>query len=167
VSLGGRSTTLGRQSDTATVAAAGVAALRSNSLTLDVTTTPRTGATRVDAQQASGTASAGSGGPEAALSQIAHVDIAVRALKARGHAAAQSCVWLNRQGRLARLRPGRSGKCDSPIWLRASGKRRWLYRFRRRLSSGRYQLLVRVSNRAGVYDATFAASHHNLVAFRL
>jgi uncharacterized delta-60 repeat protein len=167
VSLRGHPTMLGRQSDTATVTAAGVPALRSNSFTLDVTTTPRTGATRVNAHQASGTASAGSGGPEAALSQVAHVDIAVRALSTRSHAAAQGCIWLNRQGRLARLRPGRSGKCDSPIWLRASGKRRWLYRFRRRLSSGRYQLLVRVSNRAGVYDTTFAASHHNLVAFRI
>jgi hypothetical protein len=168
VSLRGHATTLGRQSDTATVTATGIAAVRSNSLTLDVTTTPRAGTIRVNARQASGTASAGSGGPEAALSQIAHVDIAVRALSANGHAAAaQRCLWLNRQGRLVRLRPGRSGRCDSPIWLRASGKRRWLYRFRRRLGSGRYQLLVRVSNRAGVYDATLAASHHNLVGFRI
>ena len=27
------------------------------------------------------------------------------------------------------------------------------------------QLLIRVVNRAGVYDTTFAASHHNLVKF--
>jgi len=76
-------------------------------------------------------------------------------------------VWLNSQGRLLRLRPGRSGTCDSPLWLDASGKRRWLYRFSRRLSSGRYQLLIRVSNRAGVYDTAFAAGHHNLVMFTI
>jgi hypothetical protein len=167
VSLRGRAITLGRQSDTATLTAMGLSVLSSNSLTLDVTTTPRAVSTRVDAQRATGTGSAGSGGPEAALSQIAHVDVAVRELSAHGHAAARSCLWLNGQGRLVRLRPGRSGKCDSPLWLRASGKRRWVYRFRPRLSSGRYQLLVRVSNRAGVYDTTFAASHHNLVTFTI
>jgi uncharacterized delta-60 repeat protein len=167
VSLPGHANALGRQSDTATLTAAGLSALPSNSLTLDVTTTPRAVGTRVNARGATGTASPGSGGTEAALSQIAHVDVAVRALSAGGHAAAVGCLWLNGQGRLVRLRPGRSGKCDSPLWLRASGKRRWLYRFRRSLGSGRYQLLVRVSNRAGVYDATFAASHHNLVTFRI
>jgi hypothetical protein len=165
VSLRGRATALGRQADTATLTAAGLSALRSNSLTLDVTTLPRVGKTRVNSRRATGTASAGSGGPEAALSQIAHVDVAVRALSPRGHAAARGCLWLGGQGRLVRLRRGKSGKCDSPLWLRASGKRKWLYRFRRRLGSGRYQLLVRVVNRGGVYDTTFAASHHNLVVF--
>lgn len=167
VSLRGRATALGRQSDTATLTATGLSALRTNSLTVHVTTTPRAGSTRVNARRATGTASAGAGGPEAALSQIAHVDVAVRELSARGHAAARGCLWLDGQGRLVRLRPGRSGNCDSTLWLRASGKRHWLYRFRQRLSSGRYQLLVRVSNRAGVYDTTFAASHHNLVTFTI
>jgi hypothetical protein len=64
-----------------------------------------------------------------------------------------------------RVKPGSGRKCDSPLWLRASGKRHWLYRFRRSLGSGRYQLLVRVSNRAGVYDTTFAPSHHDVVTF--
>ena len=164
VSLPGRANTLGRQSDTAALTATGVPALPSNRLTLDVTTTPKARVTRVNAQGATGTASAGSGGPEAALSRIGHVDIAVRALSIHGHAG-RGCLWLNRQGRLVRLRPGKSAKCDSPLWLRASGKRRWLYHFRRSLSPGRYQLLVRVSNRAGVYDTTFAPSHHNLVPF--
>jgi hypothetical protein len=165
VSLPGRATALGRQSDTATLIAAGLSSLASNGLTLHVTTTPRERSTHVNALGATGTASAGSGGHAAALSQIAHVDVAVQALSIHGHAAARRCVWLNGQGRLVRLRPGKSGKCDSPIWLRASGKRHWLYRFRRRLSSGRYRLLVRVTNRAGVYDTTFAANHHNLLAF--
>jgi hypothetical protein len=163
VSLLGSATALGRQSDAAMLTATGLAPLRSNTVTLDVTTTPKLGATRVNAQGATGTASTGPPGPEAALSQIAHVDIAVRLLSPRG----RGCVWLNGQGRLVRRRPGRSGKCDSPLWLRASGKRHWLYRFRRRLNPGRYQLLVRASNRAGVYDTTFAPSHHNLVAFRI
>ena len=167
VSLPGHATALGRQSDTATVTAAGVSALASNTVRLDVTTTPTTGAAHVNARGATGTASAGSGGPEAALSQIAHVDVAVRALSGGGRAAARRCLWLNHQGRLVRVRPGRSGKCDSPLWLRASGKRRWRYRFRRPLGAGRYQLLVRVSNRAGVYDTTFAPSHHNLLTFTL
>jgi uncharacterized delta-60 repeat protein len=167
LSLPGRATALGRQSDTATLTATGLSALRSNSVTLDVTTTPRLGTTRVNAQRATGTASAGSGGPEAALSQIGHVEVAVRALSAGGHAAARGCQWLNGKGRLVRMSPGRTGKCDSPLWLRASGKRSWLYRFPRRLGSGRYQLLVRVVNRAGVYDTTFATSHHNLVTFRI
>jgi hypothetical protein len=121
----------------------------------------------VNAQQVTGTASAGSGGPEAALSQLGHVDVAVQALSVHGHGQPRGCVWLNGRGRLVRVRPGRSGKCDSPLWLHASGRRHWLYRFRRRLGSGRYQLLVRVANRAGVYDTTFARSHHNLVAFRI
>ena len=167
VSLRGRAVALGRQADTATVSATGLATLPSNTVTLDVTTTPRAGATRVSARRVTGTASAGSGGPEAALSRIAHVDVAVRALNARGHSAAGGCLWLNGKGRLVRVKPGRGGKCDSPLWLRASGKRRWLYRFRRPLGSGRYQLLIRISNRAGVYDTTFSPSHHNLVAFRI
>jgi hypothetical protein len=163
VSLLGRATALGRQSDAATLTATGLAPLRSNTVTIDVTTTPKPAATRVNAQRATGTASTGPAGPEAALSQIAHVDIAVRLLSTQG----RSCVWLNGQGRLVRRSPGRSGKCDSPLWLRASGTRHWLYHFRRGLNSGRYQLLVRVLNRAGVYDTTFAPSHHNVVAFRL
>jgi uncharacterized delta-60 repeat protein len=166
-SLPGRATALGRQSDTATLTAAGLSAVSSNRLTLDVTTTPKVGRTRVNARGARGTASAPSGGPEAALSRIAHVDVAVRALSGAGHAAARACLWLGGRGRLVSLKPGRSRKCDAPLWLRASGKRRWAYRFRRRLSHGRYQLLVRVSNRAGVYDTTFAASHHNLVTFTI
>ena len=165
VSLPGRATALGRQSDTATVTASGLSTLASNALTLNVTTTPRAAGVRANARGATGTASTGAGGPGAALSQIAHVDVAVRALNTGGHAAAPRCVWLNRQGRLVRVRPGRTGKCDSPLWLRANGQRRWLCRFRRALSSGRYQLLVRVSNRAGVYDTTFAPSHHNVVTF--
>lgn len=163
VSLPGRANTLGRQSDTAAVTATGFPALPSNSVTLDVTTTPKARVTRVDAQRVTGIASAGAGGPVAA--RIARVDVAVRALSAHGRARARGCLWLNGRGRLVRVRPGRSGKCDSPRWLRASGKRRWLYRFRRSLSPGRYQLLVRISNRAGVYDTTFAPSHHNLVPF--
>ena len=165
VSLPGRANRLGRQSDTAAMTATGFPALPSNSVTLDVTTTPRGRVTRVDAQRVTGTASAGAGGPEAALSRIARIDVAVRALSVHGRARARGCLWLNGRGRLVRVRPGRSGKCDSPRWLRASGKRRWLYRFRRPLSPGRYQLLVRISNRAGVYDTTFAPSHHNLAPF--
>lgn len=167
VSLPGRATALGRQSDAATLTAAGLPALSSNSVTLDVTSTPRAGRTRVDARRARGTASAGPGGPEAALSRIAHVDIAVRELSLRGHAAARGCLWMGGQGRFLRVKPGKGGKCDSPRWLRAKGTRHWLYRFRRRLGSGRYQLLIRVVNRAGVYDTTFAPGHHNLAGFTL
>ena len=160
----GRANTLGRQSDTAAVTATGFPALPSNSVTLDVTTTPKARVTRVDAQRVTGIASAGAGGPVAA--RIARVDVAVRALSAHGRARARGCLWLNGRGRLVRVRPGRSGKCDSPRWLRASGKRRWLYRFRRSLSPGRYQLLVRISNRAGVYDTTFAPEPPQPGAFR-
>lgn len=164
VSLPGRANALGRQSNTAALTATGLPALSSKSLTVDVTSLPKAGATRVNAHGATGTASPGAGGPERALSQIAHVDIAVRALSLHGHAT-RGCLWLNPKGRLVRQKPGRSGRCDSPLWLRASGKRSWLYRFRRPLSSGSYQLLVRVTNRAGVYDTTFAPSHHDLVKF--
>ena len=164
VSLPGRASALGRQSDTAVLTATGVAGILSKNLTLDVTTTPRARGTRVNAKGASGTASAGSDGPESALSQIARADIAIRALSTHGHTV-RGCLWLNRQGRLTRLRPGPKTKCNSPIWLRARGKRSWRYRFRRPLSSGRYQLLVRISNRAGVYDTTFAPSHHDLLTF--
>lgn len=164
VSLRGRASALGRQSDTAAVSATGFPALSSNTLTLHVTTTPRAAGTRVNARGASGTASSGSGGPEAARSKIAQVFVAVRALR-HGRTRARGCLWLGGRGRLVRVRPGRGGKCDSPRWLRASGTRHWRYHFRRPLSSGSYQLLVRISNRAGVYDTTFAPSHHNLVKF--
>jgi hypothetical protein len=167
VSLRGRATALGRQADTATLNATGLPALSSNTLTIDVTTTPKAGRTRVNARGATGTATSGSGGPEAALSQIARVDVAVRALSGPGRTRARGCVWLNGQGRLVRVKPGRTGKCDSPLWLRASGKRRWHYRFRRPLRSGGYQLLVRISNRSGVYDTTFGPSHHNVVTFTI
>jgi uncharacterized delta-60 repeat protein len=165
VSLPGRATALGRQSDAATLTAAGLPTLSSGTFTLDVTTTPRPGTTHVNSRGATGTASAGGAGPEAALSRIARVDIAVRELSPRGHAAAPSCLWLGAQGRILRVRAGKGGKCDSPRWLRAKGTRHWLYRFRRRLGPGRYQLLIRVVNRAGVYDTTFAPGHHNLARF--
>jgi uncharacterized delta-60 repeat protein/uncharacterized repeat protein (TIGR01451 family) len=164
VSLRGRANALGRQSDTAAVTAAGFPARSSNTLTLHVTTTPRAAGTRVNARGASGTASGGSGGPEAARSKIAHVFVAVRALR-QGRTRARGCLWLGGRGRLVRVKPGRGGKCDSPRWLPAIGTRHWRYRFRRPLGSGSYQLLVRISNRAGVYDTTFAPSHHNLVKF--
>jgi hypothetical protein len=151
----------------AAVTASGFPAVASNAVTLDVTTVPRAAGIRVNARGATGTASSGAGGSEAARSQIAHVDIAVRALSSGGHGAARGCLWLNRQGRLVRVRPAKGGKCDSPLWLRANGKRHWLYRFRRPLKSGRYQLLVRVSNRAGVYDTTFAPGHHDVLSFTL
>jgi uncharacterized delta-60 repeat protein/uncharacterized repeat protein (TIGR01451 family) len=164
VSLPGRAKTLGRQSDTAAVTASDLTAVASNAVTLEVTTVPRAAGIRMNARGATGTASGGAGGTEAALSQLAHVDIAVRALSSGGHAAARGCVWLNRQGRLVRVRPGKGGKCDSPLWLRANGTRHWRHGFRGRLRSGRYQLLVRVSNRAGVYDTTFAPGHHDVLS---
>jgi hypothetical protein len=167
VSLPGRATALGRQSDAATVTAAGLPALRTNTVTLDVTSTPRAGGPRVNASGATGTASAAAGGPEKALSRLAHVDVAVRVLSAGTRAPAHLCQWVNGQGRLVRRKAGTSGQCDSPLWLRATGTSRWRYHFRRRLASGRYQLLIRVVNRAGVYDTKFAASHHDLVTFRV
>ena len=74
-------------------------------------------------------------------------------------------MWLDPRGHLKRLRPGANGACSAPLWLRARGTTRWRYRFKPRLRRGKYELLVRVVNRGGVYDTIFTPAHHNLVRF--
>jgi uncharacterized delta-60 repeat protein len=166
VALPGRAVALGPQTDAAVLSATGLSALRSTPVTLHVTTLPMAGRTRVSARLVSGTASAGNGGPEAALSRLTRVDIAVRLLR-RGRRNVPGCEWLNARGRFAPVRPGTGGRCDHYVWQHADGTTRWHYRFRARLRSGRYELLVRITNAGGVYDTTFSASRHDLVTFSI
>lgn len=127
----------------------------------------------MNASQASGRAltsatragDAAAASPVARLSRLAYVDVAVQSVPRRHLRAGGACRWLDKRGGLKRVKPGPNGACNTPVWLRAQGTTRWLYRFKPKLPRGKYELLVRVVNRGGVYDTNFSPAHHNRVRF--
>ena len=60
------------------------------------------------------------------------------------HKAHHRCRFLKRNGRLTKPRP-----CKPARWLKATGKRMWRLRARRRLPKGRYTIRTRAVDRAG------------------
>jgi hypothetical protein len=79
----------------------------------------------------------------AALSRVKRVDVAIRRVRGR------RCLWL-RDRRAHFKRTKRVGRYCAPVWLKARGTRRWALRLRRRLPRGRYVVVARVVDRAGV-----------------
>jgi hypothetical protein len=75
------------------------------------------------------------------------------------------CQWLNGSGGKFSKVAADKGKCDQPIWLRASGARKWRYTLRKRLPRGHYLLLVRAVDVGGVSNNSFSARQHNLRNF--
>jgi hypothetical protein len=75
------------------------------------------------------------------------------------------CQWLNGSGGKFSKVAADKGKCDQPIWLRASGGRKWRYTLRKRLPRGHYLLLVRAVDVGGVSNNSFSARQHNLRNF--
>jgi uncharacterized repeat protein (TIGR01451 family) len=76
------------------------------------------------------------------------------------------CRWLkNSRQQFVSLAASANGVCYPPLWLKAKGRRHWSLRFRERLPSGKYELLVKVVTTAGVFDTTFSPQHHNLLDF--
>jgi uncharacterized repeat protein (TIGR01451 family) len=77
------------------------------------------------------------------------------------------CKWLkNRRGKF-KGRRARNKVCDSPIWLKARGTRRWRLRLRRRLPPGRYVLYSRAVSSNGAAEGNFTAKDKNRKRFRV
>jgi hypothetical protein len=93
--------------------------------------------------------------------RLARVEIAV--LKA-----GKGCRWLSsRVGDLRRVRPGRGGACNEPVWVRANGTSDWRLRLRRKLPDGRYTLFTRAVTRNGVSEGNFGFGDGNKLRFRV
>lgn len=106
------------------------------------------------------------------LGRLARVEVAVARIDGRANVAQRrrigSCSWLRSVRRL-RFRGERAvrGRCSNPVWLRARGTRVWSIRFARGLPRGRYVVLSRAVNRAGVAEVAFSARDRNRVRFRV
>ena len=86
--------------------------------------------------------------------------------RAARHAGAR-CLWLTAApSRFRAIAPHR-GRCDTPLWLRASGTSSWRYVFKRLLPRGTYILYARATDQAGLTQDVFSLHAHNRVTFRL
>ena len=140
---------------------------RSNVITVIVTPGPVSKVATATAAGIEGTAAAtdATGGDRVArgaqslprLHRLARVEVAVRRLGPR-------CRWL--ASRRGRFRTVRARGCP-PVWLRARGTTRWRLRFARRLPRGRYEVLTRALNRAGVSDDTLTRAERSRVSLRV
>jgi hypothetical protein len=88
-------------------------------------------------------------------SSIASVELALS--RKRGAA----CKWWSGPSRRTITRP-----CSRPVWFRAAGQKRWLYRFARTLPRGEYQLRSRARDSEGNRERA-RRSGRNSVRFQL
>jgi uncharacterized delta-60 repeat protein len=110
----------------------------------------------------SGTATNGRGGRSKTSTTLSRVEISVESLKGK------QCRHLRSvAGRLATTQGRRSAGCRSPIWLRATGTRRWSVKLKGRLPAGRYRLRSRAVTRNGFPEATFGTKDRNSRIFRV
>jgi hypothetical protein len=100
--------------------------------------------------------------------RVAKVEVAVLQERATGKAARNvrgSCRWLrNSRARFVRVRATR-GRCATPRWLRATGTTRWKFRLAQGLPAGRYVVMSRATNRAGLSEDRFSAADRNRRTF--
>jgi hypothetical protein len=94
-----------------------------------------------------------------ALEKLSRVEVAFQKL------GTGPCQWL--KGKRAKFTKvaANKGKCDKPIWLRASGTRKWRYKLLQRLPRGHYVLLARAVDVGGVSNNSFSPQQHNLRNF--
>jgi hypothetical protein len=100
--------------------------------------------------------------------RVAKVEVAVIQERATGKAARNvrgTCRWLRTpRARFVRLRATR-GRCATPVWLRATGTTRWTFRLPQGLPPGRYVVMSRATNRAGLSEDRFSAADKNRSTF--
>lgn len=88
------------------------------------------------------------------------VEVAIRRLGG-------GCRWIgSRDGELRSVERSASGAC-APLWIRASGARRWELRLNRKLAKGRYQVLSRAVLTNGIPEARFTTKDRNKRSFRV
>ena len=110
----------------------------------------------------SGTATNGRGGRSKSSTTLSRVEISVQSL------AGKQCRYLRGvAGRLTTTPGRRSSGCKSPVWLKATGARRWRMKLKRRLPAGRYLLKSRAVTRNGFAEATFSSKDRNSRTFRV
>lgn len=97
---------------------------------------------------------------EPALEKVTKVELAVQRLGGK------TCLWLGPKGRLV-TKPSFAGACSEAVWLRAKGTSSWTFDLLRALPDGRYRVLARGTNAAGIFGTTFGGAVKNSLEFRV
>jgi hypothetical protein len=93
--------------------------------------------------------------------KVKSVEIAVRRI-------GSTCRWLSSvRGDLQVVDAGPKRRCDAPVWVKATGKKKWVVKLRRKLPAGRYTLFSRAVLANGVAEARFSRGDHTRIAFRV
>jgi hypothetical protein len=80
----------------------------------------------------------------------------------------RGCRWLSSlRGDLRVVDPGAKRRCDAPVWVEASGKKKWVVKLRRSLPAGRYTLFSRAVLANGVAEARFSRADRTRISFRV
>jgi hypothetical protein len=75
------------------------------------------------------------------------------------------CQWLKGpSGGFKAISRDRTG-CDRAVWLRATGTTKWSFTLPASLPDGKYLLLARAVNAAGVAESRFTAKDRNRLPF--
>ena len=131
-------------------------------LTARVVAVGDTGITGASPRTFSGRATNGRGGTSKSSTTLRRVEISVQGL------AGKRCRYLRSvAGRLTTTPGRRSSGCKSPIWLKATGARRWRLKLTGRLPAGRYLLRSRAVTRNGFAEATFSSKDRNSRTLRV
>jgi hypothetical protein len=76
-------------------------------------------------------------------------------------------VWLkNNRAKFKRVKP-RRGKCAKPVFLRAKGTKKWVFKLRKQLPAGKYTLYARATDTSGNRETRFTGKRGNRKAFRV
>lgn len=99
-----------------------------------------------------------------ASGDVGGVEVAVVKATGGAKAAAASCGWLASKRGTFRRTPASARRCRTPVWLKASGTRRWRLRLSRRLALGSYVVYSRAITKDGAPEVRFSAKDGNRVA---
>jgi len=78
------------------------------------------------------------------------------------------CRWLSSlRGDLRIVDRSANRRCDEPVWIKATGTKKWALKLRRKLPAGRYTLFSRAVLANGVAEARFSRADHTRIAFRV
>jgi uncharacterized delta-60 repeat protein len=96
------------------------------------------------------------------LLRVLHVDVAILRTGGKG------CRWVtSAEAGMRSLKAGKHHACTSPLWIRASGTKRWTFNLTRQLPKGHYVLLTRAMQSYGLAENRFSAKRHNRLRFRV
>ncbi len=99
-----------------------------------------------------------------ASGSVGGVEVAVVRATGGAKAAAATCSWLASTRGSFRRTPAARGRCRTPVWLDASGTKRWKLRLSRRLARGSYVVYSRAITKEGAPEVRFSAKDGNRVA---